>query len=193
MALPDFRAADAVAVGNSVALLAGPLDAGLPTPCAGWTLDDLLAHMTVQHLGFAAAARGEAWPLERWAPRPLGPDPAAQYAAAAEEVVAAFAALDALDTPIALPEISPDPLPAWRGIGAHLVDYVVHGWDVARALGVPFALPEDVLAATLPIAEAVPDGANRDRAGAAFAHGLPVPGGASTLDRILLLLGRSPA
>ncbi|MGC7228617.1 maleylpyruvate isomerase N-terminal domain-containing protein, partial [Mycobacteroides abscessus] len=29
-----------------------------PTPCAGWTLGDLLTHMTVQHHGFAAAARG---------------------------------------------------------------------------------------------------------------------------------------
>ena len=29
-----------------------------PTPCEGWTLADLLAHMTVQHRGFAAAARG---------------------------------------------------------------------------------------------------------------------------------------
>ena len=30
----------------------------LPTPCAGWTLADLLTHMTAQHHGFAAAARG---------------------------------------------------------------------------------------------------------------------------------------
>src|ERR1700736_5927253 len=29
-----------------------------PTPCEGWSLADLLAHMTVQHHGFAAAARG---------------------------------------------------------------------------------------------------------------------------------------
>lgn len=29
-----------------------------PTPCAGWSLRDLLARMTVQHRGFAAAAAG---------------------------------------------------------------------------------------------------------------------------------------
>ena len=33
-------------------------DLDRPTPCAGWNLADLLAHMTVQHYGFAAAARG---------------------------------------------------------------------------------------------------------------------------------------
>ncbi|MGI5237412.1 TIGR03086 family metal-binding protein [Dactylosporangium sp. CA-139066] len=192
MAFPDFRAADAIAVRNSVQLLDGPLDPALPTPCAGWTLADLLAHMTIQHRGFAAAARGEAWPLERWSPRPLPADPFAAYAAASDEVIDAFAAVDALDAPMPLPEIAPDPIPTWRGIGAHAIDYVVHGWDVARTLGVPFALPEDVLTAVLPIAESVPDGPNRDREGAAFAHAQPVPADASTLDRILLLLGRKP-
>jgi uncharacterized protein (TIGR03086 family) len=191
MALPDFRAADATAVRNSVKLLDGPLDPSLPTPCAGWTLADLLAHMTVQHLGFAAAARGESWPLSRWAPRPLGADPFAEYAAAADEILAAFA-LVTLDGSLALPEVSPEPIPMWRGIGMHAIDYVVHGWDAARALGRPFELPEDVLLAVLPVAEGVPDGPNRERTGAAFAHARPVPAGASTLDRILLLLGRDP-
>lgn len=31
-------------------------DLSRPTPCAGWNLSQLLAHMTVQHRGFAAAA-----------------------------------------------------------------------------------------------------------------------------------------
>ncbi|MER7006500.1 TIGR03086 family metal-binding protein [Dactylosporangium sp. NPDC000555] len=193
MAFPDFRAADAIAVRTSVKLLDGPLDLALPTPCAGWNLADLLAHMTVQHLGFAAAARGEAWPLDRWRPGRLGADPVAEYAAAAEDVIAAFAAVDALDLPMSLPEIAPGPLAAWRGIGAHAIDYVAHGWDVARSVGRTFTLSEDVLTAVLPIAEGVPDGPSRDRPGSAFAHALPVTGDASTLDRILLLLGRSPA
>ncbi|WP_433048832.1 TIGR03086 family metal-binding protein [Dactylosporangium sp. CS-033363] len=185
MAIPDFRAADATAVRASVALLDGPLDLTLPTPCAGWNLADLLAHMTVQHLGFAAAARGESWPLDRWAPRPLGSDPAADYAAAADEVIAAFAAAG-LETRIALPELAPGPIPAWRGMGAHTIDYVVHGWDVAQTLGRRHELPEDVLRTALPIAEGVPDTT------AAFAPALPVPATASTMDRILLRLGRVP-
>ncbi|MEV8514838.1 hypothetical protein [Dactylosporangium sp. NPDC051484] len=95
MAFADFRAADAIAVRTSAKLLHGPPDLALPAPCAGWNLADLLAQMTVQHLGFAAAARGEAWPLERWRPGPLG-------AAAAEGVIAAFDAVDALDAPMSI-------------------------------------------------------------------------------------------
>jgi gas vesicle protein len=36
-----------------------PADLTRPTPCAGWTLHGLLAHMTTQHYGFAAAAAGQ--------------------------------------------------------------------------------------------------------------------------------------
>src|SRR5438034_591317 len=35
---------------------AGPADLARPTPCAGWTLGDLIGHMTAQHYGWTAAA-----------------------------------------------------------------------------------------------------------------------------------------
>jgi len=68
----------------------------------------------------------------------------------------------------------------------------VHGWDVARALGVTFEPDQALLDLCLPIARAVPDGAARREPGAAFAPGLAVPPGSGTLDEILLLLGRDP-
>jgi hypothetical protein len=74
-----------------------------------------------------------------------------------------------------LPEITPRPIPGRFAIGFHLVDYVVHGWDVARTLGIAYELPPDVLAAALPIAEAVPAGDARLAPGAAFAPPLTDP------------------
>jgi uncharacterized protein (TIGR03086 family) len=164
-----------------------------PTPCAEWTLADLLAHMTAQHHGFAAAATGHGADPQVWRTRPLGADPAATYAAAASEVLAAFATDGVLDARFALPEISTEvTFSGRRAIGFHLVDYVVHTWDVARALDVRLDLPEDLVRGALPVAEAVPDGAGRLAPGAAFAPGLPVPAGAGSMDRLLALLGRSP-
>ncbi|MFI5912888.1 TIGR03086 family metal-binding protein [Dactylosporangium sp. NPDC051541] len=186
MASPDYREADAIAVRATVKLLDGPLDLTRPTPCAGWDLGDLLAHMTIQHLGFAAAARGESWSLAQWAPRPLGADPAATYAAAASEVLDAFGSVDDLDGKITLAEIAPVPIAAWRGISAHTIDYVVHGWDVAQALGKDWTLPEEVLVETRPIAEGVPETSK------AFAAPIAAPPDASTMDMILLRLGRVP-
>ncbi|MGC5166057.1 TIGR03086 family metal-binding protein [Luteimicrobium sp. DT211] len=171
-----------------------------PTPCAGWSLADLLAHMTVQHTGFAAAARGEVTALADWAPRPVADDVADAYRAAADDVVAAFVTCDA-DAELWLPEIRGGTrVPARTALGFHLVDYVVHAWDVAASLGTSRALRQgdDVLTAALAVARGVPDDASRGVPGAAFAPALPEGGGADgqagdTLARVLRLLGRDPA
>jgi uncharacterized protein (TIGR03086 family) len=187
----ELLSCDARAVRASMAVVdrISRSDLSLPTPCAEWDLGALLAHMTVQHRGFAAAAAGHGGDPGLWVPGPLDEDPASAYAAAAEAVIDAFAAHD-LD--LLLPEIAPTPIPRRVAIGFHLVDYVVHGWDVASALGVEYEVPDDVVAAALPIAEAVPEGESRLAPGAAFAPRLPDPGG-SPLDRILALLGRNVA
>jgi uncharacterized protein (TIGR03086 family) len=189
--------ADASAVRDTVDLVSRVTDddLGRPTPCAGWDLRALLAHMTVQHRGFAAAAQGRGADPAVWRLPETGfPEPVGEYAAAAEAVIAAFAAADIPGRPFTLPEFSnPGPYPGRLAVGFHLVDYVVHGWDVARALDADFKPDPAVLALTRPIAEAVPDGEPRQRPGAAFAPSLAVPPGAGDLAEILLRLGRDPS
>ena len=191
---------DARAVRGTVGLVSriGPGDLARPTPCDQWTLADLLAHMTAQHDGFAAAAAGNGGDLARWQPQTRTGASAAdlvqQYAAAAERVMAAFAADRVLDQVFELAEFSMAPrFPAAQAISFHLVDYVVHGWDVARSLGLPYEPEPDLLAAALPVAQAVPDGELRTQGLVPFAPGLPVAAGAGVLDQILGLLGRNPA
>jgi uncharacterized protein (TIGR03086 family) len=170
-----------------------------PTPCAGWNLADLLAHMTVQHRGFAAAARGKGADPAVWQPATVVDavvaDPAGSYAAAAADVLEAFTTDGVLDAAFALPEFGPGAaFPGALAIGFHFVDYVVHGWDVARTIGSPFDLPADVLAAALPLALAVPDdGSFRTADSAAFNPAISSGPEASDLDRMLSYLGRSPA
>ena len=193
--IPDLRAFDETAVRASVEVVRrlSIADLGRPTPCGDWRLGDLLAHMTVQHHGFAAAANGRGADPRLWRPRPPADDPAGAYAAAAEEVLAAFRPDDVLDREFALPEVGTvHAIPGRMAISFHFVDYVVHGWDVARSVGVAWILPDEVLRAALPIAEAVPDDATRLQPGAAFAPRMPEPDGDDPLGRILALLGRSP-
>lgn len=166
------------------------------TPCSGWNLGDLLAHMTVQHRGFAAAARGFGADIAIWRPESVvaavTADPAGSYAEAAHDVLAAFAAPGVDEAPFALPEFGADVvLPGATAMGFHFVDYVVHGWDVAATLGVAYELPADVIDAVLPLAMAVPDGEFRTEAGSPFARALPSDAGGD-LDRILRHLGRRP-
>ncbi len=165
----------------------------LPTPCAEWDLAGLLAHMTVQHHGFARAVAGERTEVADWQPVPAPQNPAGAYDAAVDRVVDSFAAPDAAGRQVYLPEIRGGvTVPGNVALGFHFVDYVVHSWDVAAALGVPVEFDEEVLAGALVVAGQVPvDGASRGP-GMAFGPVLVPSVDSSPLDRILTTLGRSP-
>jgi len=187
---------DARVVEATVSLVkqAGLLDLDRPTPCAGWNLDDLIAHMTAQHYGWIAAAVGHGADLSVWQPGPPVADPIGEYAEASRRVLEAFAADGVLDRQFALAEISPVlRFPAAQAISFHFIDYLVHGWDVARSLGADYQPEPDLLAAALPVAQAVPGGEARKRDGAAFAPEVAVPAQAGLLDQILAMLGRDPS
>ena len=170
-----------------------PDQLGLPTPCSAWNLGRLLAHMTGQNHGFAAAARGESSDRSVFDDRPVGDDPGGVHAASAADLVAAFAEEGGLARGFWLPEIRDgQTFPGRTAVGFHLVDSVAHAWDVARSIGETVSFDDEVLAAALAVSEQVPDGANREAPGASFKHGLAIDAGAPTLDRILALLGRSP-
>jgi uncharacterized protein (TIGR03086 family) len=191
----DVRELDSRAVKTSVELVsritAG--DLGRATPCSDWTLGDLLAHMTVQHRGFAAAAAGLGADPDVWRTGPPAADPVAAYAEAADVVLAAFAEDGVPDREFSLPEIATAmTFPGRQAIAFHLVDYVVHGWDVARSLGVEHHLDPEVLAVALKVAQAVPAGPGRLEPGAAFGPQVAAPAQPGPLDQIVALLGRSP-
>lgn len=167
-----------------------------PTPCQGWDLTDLLAHMTVQHRGFAAAARGNGADPAVWEVASVRDSvaafPADTYIEAADDVLDAFSADGVPDREFALPEFGPGAVfPGAIAIGFHLIDYIAHGWDVAVALGRDYELPTEVIEAALPLALAIPDGDFRTTPDAPF--GPATAGSASgDLDQLLRHLGRNP-
>lgn len=160
-----------------------PADLDRPTPCAGWDLRTLLAHMTGQDRGFAAAALADV-PAAAFAPR----EPTAWEAGAAV-VLAAFAAADP-DRPVQLPEFAGRRFPLHVVIGFHLLDTLVHGWDVAATLGIEVDYDEDLRAAAHAQAELVPTGSARTAPGAPFGPVLPAAG--TGWADTLALLGRDP-
>jgi uncharacterized protein (TIGR03086 family) len=163
----------------------------LPTPCAGWTLHDLLSHMTTENHGFAAAARGETTSRDAWTAVTFSDDPRRDYAASADEVLTAFA--DPAPE-FWLPNVSETfRFPATQAMGFHLLDYVVHTWDVAASLGRTIALEDDLVAAAQEVADRdVPDNERRQRPGAGFQPAVKVPGEETPLARLLAFLGRDP-
>jgi len=204
----DIRELDRRAVDRSVDVVSRirPKDLALPTPCEGWTVRDLLAHMTVQHRGFAAAAEGRGADPGVWQVTPTAGGASAtcvgtsatdelvrEYRRSAERVTAAFAAADVVRDRFALAEFGAGAVfPAMQAISFHFIDYLVHAWDVARSIDEEYRPDEDLLAPALTITLAVPTGDARTKTGAAFRPELSADPGADPWAQILGLLGRPP-
>src|SRR5262249_12840934 len=112
------------------------------TPCAEWTVRDLLGHMigVVARIGAAAAGqpRGDAFELAS--------DPAAQFQQAAAPSLAAWRTPGVLDQIV---NGGAGPMPGHVLASINLLDTATHSWDLARATGQPAALPDEVAAAAM--------------------------------------------
>jgi uncharacterized protein (TIGR03086 family) len=160
-------------------------DLGRATPCAGWSLGDLLAHEVGQHVGFAQAVRDGDAPVTAYVPVPFTPT---AWRDSVEAVLSAFAEADP-SAAVFEREISEVHLPFSAVVGAQLLDVGIHTWDVARSLGREFTPPDHLVDAIAVIAIAVPDSASGP--GGPFAA--PLRGeDASRWEQTLRRLGRDP-
>ncbi|MGL5850425.1 MAG: TIGR03086 family metal-binding protein [Phycicoccus sp.] len=165
----------------------------LPTPCAGWDLRRLLDHLTTENLGFAAAARGHGADPAVWVGDLDRPDPVADHVAATETLLEAFAEPGVLQRSFALPLLTREQeFPGEQAVMMQLVDSVAHAWDLARTLGIPLTVGDDLTGPVLALCEQLPDDESRRAPDAPFGPPVPVPDDAPPLDRIVALLGRSP-
>lgn len=183
----------ALALAQSVLDEVRPEHLDRATPCAGWTLRRLLAHVIGQNHGFAQAALGHGADLAVWADREVGEDPAGDFAASADALSAAFARAVQHGESLQLPEIRVGhPFPVEQAIGFQLVDTLIHAWDVAAAVGAPLTCPDDLAELLLRISRQVPATPESRRPGRAFAPVVDTTA-ASAFEQALALLGRDPA
>ncbi|MFB9689304.1 TIGR03086 family metal-binding protein [Amycolatopsis plumensis] len=162
-------------------------DLARPTPCAGWTLADLLRHQVSENHAFATAAREGSAP--DWDAGVLGDDAYAAYRASVEDFLDAFAGDAVLERQLTINHFGT--FPGSIAAHMHLVDTVAHGWDLARTLGLLYEPDAEAVYIASKLAERIPD-EGREKNGS-FAHSVEVPADASPLDRFLALLGRDPA
>ena len=177
--------------------LAGRLVAGvkpdqweLPTPCTEWNVRQLVDHLVSGHLLFARVLRGETFEQAVAAARSpdddrLGDDAAAAYDASAREVLAAFSTPGVLERPVRVPFGT---VPGAVARHLRIIECLVHGWDLATALAVPFDPPaplvEQEIAFSGPMVRQVPPERR------VFAPSRPVAEEAPPIERLAALLGR---
>ena len=150
-----------------------------PSPCPGWTAEDVLRHVNDTSQGFLELA-GIASPVSHGGRSMIG-----QWTELRDQIIVA------LETPAAA--ISPVSMGGGEQTFETVTDrylcpdLLIHGWDIARACGMDEDFdPELVSVMLIQIEEMAP---TRRRMGA-FGDEVPVPDDADQLTRLLALAGR---
>lgn len=158
-----------------------------PTPCADWTVRDLVNHLTSEHLWAPHLLRGESLDEvgDRYDGDLVGDDPTRAWSSAEAHSAAAWKTLLSPDQPVTL---SAGRTTAGAYAEEMLLDLVVHGWDLARGAGQSKAM--DPTATDHVLAFVEPHVESWRKAGI-FGDRVET---ASTQpqDRLLALLGRDP-
>ncbi len=183
-----LRAADQVA-----GLVSPDTDLTAPTPCEGWTVGDLLAHLVTVHRRIAHVGRGgHPFDLPHQSPQDDAPAYVAALADGRREVAEVWGPdVDpaVLDRELTVPwGVVPGRAAAW----GYVRELAVHGWDLASALGTAEALdptlPDaviDLVRAALP---AEPRGGDIP-----FGPVVEVADDAGSYARLVGWLGRDPS
>ena len=117
----------------------------------------------------------------------LGDDPASAYSRSATSVDTAWRDPALLDRTFELPI---GVLPGRAALTLHLVETIIHGWDLAKATGQQQAFDPDVVQAATQFVQ--PNAPGERPPSAAFAAPVPVEDDLPEIDRLAAFLGRTP-
>jgi uncharacterized protein (TIGR03086 family) len=155
-----------------------------PTPCSGWTVRDLLAHLIAGNVKYVEIGRGKEW--ARGAPEVvLDDDPGAMYRRTLDEMLEAWEQPGVLDRETALPVGRG---PAESALYLHLGESLVHGWDLARATRQQ--PPWDAEVAEASLAQFRSWLPSQGTPGTPFSDARPLADDAAAIDRLAAFLGR---
>ncbi|MDL4813403.1 TIGR03086 family metal-binding protein [Actinomadura opuntiae] len=178
------------------ALLAGVRDDRLdaPTPCADTTIATLVDHVDGLSLAFTQAAAKEVPEGGTQAPAPDGsaltPDWRDRVPGRLDALAAAWREPSAWE---GMTEAGGVQMPAEVMGRVALNELVVHGWDIARASGQPYACGDgEVEQCLMFVGQAVEQSGGKGTPGL-FDAPVPVPDDAPPLDRLIALTGRDPS
>jgi uncharacterized protein (TIGR03086 family) len=157
-----------------------------PTPCAGWSVRDLVNHLVAEHLWAAPLLGGSTLDDvgDRYDGDVLGDRPAAAWDAAITASMRSWA-MAREDQKV---DLSQGPTPAGEYAEQMLADLVVHAWDLARGIGADPGLDDGQAAHVLAYLEPRIEGW-----ASAGVFAAPVPTSSTdVVARLVALTGRDP-
>jgi uncharacterized protein (TIGR03086 family) len=159
-----------------------------PTPCPDYDVATMIDHIVGWARVFEAGANGRTLD-EDPAQYHAGPDPAAEFRAAAAGIVASWRD-EGLDRKVTL--TGGAEMDGAMAFNITLMEYTVHGWDLAVATGQPVPYTEAEAAAVIERAQVTLPPEYRGE-GMGFGHAVPVADDAPAIDRLVGFLGREPS
>lgn len=165
---------------------------GAPTPCTRASVGDLVDHVGSFSAAFAGAARKDAGLTGRGtadASR-LTPDWRTRIPRMLLTLVEAWTSPDAWE---GMTRVGGIDLPGEVAGRVALDEIVLHGWDIARACGLPYEPAAEDLQVCLALIPMMSPPERRTDDDGLFGPAIDVPEGASLLDRVLGLSGRDPS
>lgn len=116
-----------------------------PTPCTDWDVHTLVNHVVAEDLWTAALFGGTtiAEVGDRFDGDVVGDDPVAAYRRAAAAAIAAVSAAGALTRTV---QLSGGETPGEEYAWQLFTDHLIHGWDLATAIGADDRLEPDLVA-----------------------------------------------
>ena len=161
----------------------------LASPCEGWTVLDVLGHLsTALNMG-ASLLRGEqpTWPEAERPAHLVTDEPVTFYRASAAACRAALEGADldvVMDTPMGPRRVA-------DRLAFPAVDLFVHAWDIGRAIGGEVAAPADVIEFAHGYLDPLPTEVTRP-AGGAFGPEVDAPADATATEAFVAWTGRDP-
>jgi uncharacterized protein (TIGR03086 family) len=157
------------------------------TPCADWTVHDLVHHLVYEEVWAPPLLEGQtiAEVGDRFEGDILGVDRPAAWKEAAAAALAA-ATPDVLDRIV---HLSFGDIPGEEYLGQLTADHVIHAWDLARAIGADERLAPDLVQYVHDIMAPQMEPA---RAAGVFGPAVEPPAGSDLQAQLLALTGRTP-
>lgn len=163
-----------------------PADAGLPTPCDDWDVNDLVGHLIAVVRRIGVVLRGEPpFSVPSTMDSTDWTGDWAHWRTETEEVLADDAVLD-LEVQVPWGTIT-----GRQAIGAYIGELATHSWDLAMSLGRTGELDESLAEAALPATLAKIPAEPRDQI--PFGPVVEVGPDATASERMVAWQGRNPA
>lgn len=162
----------------------GPDQWDLPSACSGWSVREVADHLVTGNVMTTSAFAGDSETPETDL---LGDDPAAAFAVTSARLLEVLRRPGVLEQPVAMPYGT---MPGTTIAIFRFVDFLVHGWDIAKPTGQSTDFAPELNETALVMSRQ--GMAHYDRTeNTMFGPEQPAPAGASAADRLAAFLGRT--